>query len=413
MSISGMLIRLKRNPKFSRLLKQFITILSGRFAAASIQAVTILLLARWSEPSEFGIAVSIIGVFTVAQTLGDMGVTVYSIREAAQRGVSGKVKAAERLSFIATAAVSTVLAVCLLAAATAVEGVGHGFLLLCVWLVLERALNVKGSIALGLGRAEVGVRNVLARRALHLISFLLLYAMGLDSVISYLIAAAGTSVVVYIVTVNRFYTRSEVPTESIGLVFVECRPYWIHSLSLQIRNVDAMVVTALGGAVQGAYYGLASRMANPLRMVPAAVSSALLPFMSSTGVERSKERKYLTLLAVGMSLPYIALVMVVPYGVELVIGSEYLEAVLPIQIVVGTLAISSCSSVFTVALQSKGAAASVSRISLISSLLYMVFLVVGVIIGGATGAAIGFSFGLIIQMSLLVLKYYAVTSGDL
>lgn len=403
--LDTILVRLKNNSKASRLISQFVTILSGRFMAAALQAVTILLLAKWSAPSEFGIAIAIIGIFTVAQTLGDLGVTVYSIREAARHGVSGKVKAAEWLSFWSTSAVAIVLAVGMGVAGYIINNTYYFFLLLCVWLIFERSLNVKGSIALGLGKAGVGVRNVLIRRGAHLFLFVSAVWVGIDSVLSYTISAAVTTVVVYVFTRDGFYPHGNEEMASVKSVFSECRPYWIHSLAIQIRNTDSFIVTAIGGPVQGAYYGLASRMANPLRMVPSAIASALLPFLSSTQVNARREAKFLLGLSVVMAIPYVLLAMVTPFGIAVLLGNEYLGSVLPIQIIVGTLAVSSCSSIFIAALQSRGAATLVSRISMVASFMYLLLLTVGVMVSGATGAAVGFSIGLIMQMVTLVWVY--------
>lgn len=395
------------SPRVKKLLHQFSVMLSGGFLGSAIQATTLLLMARWSSPSDFGIAISLIGVFTVAQAVGDAGTTVYCIREAAKDGVNGNIKAAEKISFLCTLFVVAVLFLILFLLGTFVAPFYYNYLILCPWLVFERALNLKGSVALGLGQAGKGVRNLILRRSLHLILFFAFVGVGFGGVVSYIVSATLSVALIYLITIKGFYKESAAPAAVLPEVFRVCRSYWLHSLTIQVRNLDALIVTSISGPLQGAYYGLASRLTKPLQMVAGTAGSALLPFLAQGTTDRT-EAKFIILFSIAMALPFLVLAYLSPWLTVFLFGIEYIDAVLPVKITVVALGITSGSHVLTAALQAKGYAQELGRAGLISTISIMSLLAMGASIWGALGAAVGLSLGLILNALLLSAIYVKV-----
>lgn len=388
------------------LFEQFATVLGGRVIGAGLQALSMLVLARALDPAPFGWIAATLGLVVILQTMGDLGATTFGTHEVAVKGLSKSLAAVQCLSAVGTTFAALLLAIALTAASLIIDAQLLLLLPLTIWLVLERSLELTAGIELGLGRAKAGSTSLVIRRALSLLMFVGLLGLGVDAMLSYGLGLLLGSGVVFagMRKIRRAHRVEPVTWQDCRSVFPQCKPFWVHSLSLQIRNVDTLVVASLAGPVQAAFYGLASRLLTPLRMVPAAMASALLPYLSGKA-DRRNEWMLIASVAAALALVYGVMVVLAPPLVHILLGARYESAILPIQILLASLVFASCASTIGAALQARGAAVMVSRISTGSSAIFLMFVAAGAMSFGSFGAAIGASVGICAQMAVLLYVY--------
>lgn len=386
----------------SSLARQFATLLSGRFVAAGIQAASIYLLARWSKVEDFGLVSSALGVSVTLQAIGDAGATMFIVRETAAHGVNRKVAYAELMSRIVIAGVVAFSVAVVLVLTFATDAKYIALLPLSLWIALDRSSDIRSAIARGLGDVRMGTINLVSRRTAQLVLFVAAFHAGIQIMWAYSLTLLAGSALVLLVMWRKLPRPPVVPlrVRPIGIAFGRCRPYWVHSAANQLRNLDAAVVATISGPVQAAFYGVGARLMTPLRMVPDALATALLPHLVRQGGPRRKDMSIGLLIAVAMSLPYIALVAVAPF-VTRHLGSQFEGATFPLQIMCLGLAGASFIAIFTAILQARKQAGLVARISVLSAVLLLILVMLGTILHGAAGAAIGFTAAIFIQAALV------------
>lgn len=388
----------------SRLARQFATLLGGRFAAAGIQAVSIYLLARWSDLTDFGTLSAALGVAVTLQAIGDAGATTFIVRETAARGINRNVAYAELLSRLAMGCV-VLSGIAVIAGLSLLKDRGYLALLpLAGWIALDRSSDIRSAIARGLGDVRIGTTNVVCRRLAQLALFVLAFRSGIATPWAYSLSLLAGSGLVLAIMWRKLPRPPVVPLRRWALrhAFIRCRPYWIHSTASQLRNVDAAIVAGLSGSVQAAYYGVGARLMTPLRMVPATLATALLPHLVKRGGPGHKDISLGLLMAILIAIPYLLLVALSPWAVAH-LGADFEGATLPLQIMCLGLAGSAFISIFNAILQARRQAQLVARISTLTVLLLLALVVAGTMIHGALGAAIGFMIATLAQAAMVFL----------
>lgn len=391
--------------RHSRLARQFATLLGGRFAAAVIQAVSIYLLARWSEVQDFGMFAAALGLAVTLQAVGDVGATTFVIRETAARGLNRSVAYAELLSrlMMGVIALSGVVAVACLSQAG-----GNRYLALLPmagWIVADRSSDIRSAIARGLGDVRIGTINLLLRRLAQLALFALGYWLGVQVTWAYSLSLLLGSALILAAMWRRLPQPPRLPLRrhALGIAFLRCRPYWLHSAATQLRNVDTAIVAGLSGPIQASYYGLGARLMTPLRMLPFTLSGVLLPHFVKRRNERKKDISMGATLSLLIALPYLIIAAAAPWAVKH-LGPDYAGATLPLQIMCVGLAGSGFISIFNTMLQAHGQARLVARISTLITALFILLIGAGTVVYGATGAAVGFMASTFVQAAMLFIR---------
>ncbi|RRN53988.1 lipopolysaccharide biosynthesis protein [Pseudoxanthomonas sp. SGNA-20] len=393
----------------SRLTQQFVTLLGGRFAAAGIQAVSIYLLARWARLDEFGVMASALGVSVTLQAIGDAGATTYIVRETAAHGINYSVAYAEQLSRLVMASVVAGWLFVVLAL-TAVSGERYLSLLpLAGWIALDRGSDIRSAIARGLGDVRLGTINLVSRRLVQLLLFVLFFHSGIGASWAYSISLLLGSALVLAWMWRKLPRPAALPFRKKRLLyaFMRCKPYWIHSAATQLRNLDAALVAMISGPVQAAYYGVGARLMTPLRMVPATLATALLPHLVRSGGVGRKDISLGLYAALVIGLPYLALAVAAPWAVRH-LGDGFEGASLPLQLMCVGLAGSAFISIFNAILQSRKRASLVARISTGTMLALLALVAIGTELCGAAGAATGFMLATIAQAAFV---FYGARKG--
>lgn len=387
----------------SRLARQFATLLSGRVAAAAIQTVSIYLLARWSDVDAFGMFAAALGMAVTLQAVGDAGATVFVVRETAAHGITRKVAYAELLSRLTMGSIALLGAGLVLVLDLAAGG---GYLVLLPmlgWIVIDRSSEIRSAIARGLGDVRIGTTNLISRRALQLLLFVVAHKAGMPASWAYssslMLGSAMVLMAMWRILPRPPRVRLRAPPLKHALQ--RCMPYWLNTAFTQLRNIDTVIVAALSGATQAAYYGVGARLMTPLRMIPATLATALLPHLTRRRDSNQGDIKLGLVLATLIALPYLLIVVAAPWILKY-LGPDYAGSVLPLQIMCVGLASSSFTSIFNVILQARGLARLVARFSMLTTAVFLLLVTTGAALQGAVGAAVGFMLATFIQAIVVV-----------
>ncbi|MFT4256219.1 MAG: lipopolysaccharide biosynthesis protein [Pseudoxanthomonas sp.] len=392
------------------IVKQFSTVLAGRLLSAGIQAASILLLAKWVSVESFGLCVALLGLMTALQTLGDVGVTTFVTKEVAAHGHNARVLAAQRMSRRATTALALAgfIACTVLAA---IDNLDFALTLpLWGWLLVERVTEIHIAVAMGQQRPHVAMLSLVIRRVLSLALFCLLFSLGVTPLLAFSAGYLFGSLLALPLSRMKGSEADSAGNVAFRDVFTECRHYWIHSFSLQARNVDTFLVGMVSGPAQAAFYGFGARLLTPLRMVPTALASIMLPHSARSGSSAMPGKK-LAAIALLLSIPYLGLMLLWPLLIPWLFASEYTGAILPLQIMSAALSLTSCTSIVSAVLQGWGHGARVSRISATATTATLLLVTAGSSLAGATGAATGFAIAACTHV-VLVVRAYLHARGD-
>lgn len=388
-----------------RVMRQFIWVSLGRAVAAILQAVVLALVARAVTPAEFGLLGIFLGFATVAQTAIDMGVATFIIRERAARPDSGDIALAMRFNWFTSILLSVMTAATIVV--TALVGSDAWLLLLplAIWIGAERNADARISIALADGDAKINVINLVGRRVLATGIILVLVTLGTDGLLAYSLALAIAAVVSSVFANG--YVRKRVAPRSESTyaeLLRRSRPYWIHSVATQSRNLDSALVGAAAGATAAGYFTAGSRLTNPLRILPYSLANVLLPEASRAYAQgRSLRPAYLMAGGMGvvLAIAYLALIPLMPWLIPAVLGADYLGAVAVIQVVLLGFPFAAGVSLIHALLQAMGRKRLVATSSTIFAVLTLAGVWIAALEWGAIGAAVAMSITTALQCMYL------------
>ncbi|MCD2141541.1 lipopolysaccharide biosynthesis protein [Rhodococcus pyridinivorans] len=385
----------------SKIGRQASWIVLGRLGGALIQAGSMALLARWIGPSEFGLFASAYGIALVLQTVIDLGLTTYIVRLRALEPTSEYLK--EALRIVSRISILTgILGVAGMSIMTWHDPRYLPFIPFAVWIAVDRQVETWLAIPLADGDTIQNATSLVTRRSISFMVLIVAAATGFDPLLGYTFGLAlGSTISCFVVMEkNRVpFRRFKVPARK---VIETARPYWANSVATQLRNFDTLIVTAIAGTTQGGYYGAASRLTTPLRIIPTSFAQVLMPAAARSGKPGRKAllRSVIILMA-ATALLYAVVAVIMPLVVPLVLGEDFDDSILIIQIVCGGLAFAAISSQMNSLLQGWGQLRQVAVISAITSISCLLGVAVAAIWWGGVGAAIALTASYILQVVLL------------
>lgn len=390
-----------------RLLTQFGSVSAGRIIAALLQGVSLILIARAVTPGQFGLVSAVLGVAWVAQTVFDLGLSTFILRERTRQPESGLVPAALALNNRLS------LALCLTAAgAMAVLGATwrSEFLLLAplaIWMSAERNADAWLGVVFADGDSRVNFTNLVAKRCLALGLFVGLDLSSVTPLLAFSAAWAVSSGLSS--TAARWYVRSRLPAPAavgVRTLVRESWPYWLHSMATQANNLDVSVAGVAGGSFQAGIFATATRLTSPLRILPTSMARAILPAASRAPSKGSKQqlKKYCVAMFLGMASVYAVLFFLTPVLLPLALGDRYASATVPLQIVLVGLPFAAAASLLGALLQGAGQKRYVANVSLTISVFYLSLLAIGMSRLGAEGASVALASSYVVQSSLLLIR---------
>lgn len=389
------------------MIRQFSWVASGRVIAAVLQMVSLGMAAAWLGPRDFGLLAAVLGVAVIPQTVLDFGISTYVTRTRAADPVSPTVKYALRINNRSSLVLATLFGAGVAAAAQFGDPVFWLMLPLAVWVGSQRNADVWAGVALADGDAHVNVISLVGRRLLTIIIQLLFFGAGASALLGFSIGSAvGAGVSAVYVRAN-VYPRlpRELADISLKRLLRLTWPYWLHSAATQVRNLDTALVALIASPLAAGMYAVASRLTGPLRILPLSLATVLLPGLTRTGGQiTAKVRRGLFLVTALLAVFYILLAVSAAWLVPAILGEEYANAVLPVQIVCLGLVFGAIASLLASVLQARGQARSVGYISLSTAVICMVTIALGAGAWGAVGASLGLVASFALQAAMMLIQ---------
>jgi O-antigen/teichoic acid export membrane protein len=360
---------------------------------------TVAIATRALVPAQFGDYVVISAVPLVLAGIWDLGVSQVVTREIAsgrvalrpaiRQAVLLRVKSAALwilamvLAFVATGLLSDPLGLAVVAISLTIST--HHILLASLRAKLEFR---KASLALICGRA---VTFFLALATLMLVEERLPFL-----ILGYLCGEAATLLLAAVWVRAHWLASGPDPEERAkqAITLRQSAPLAVNSfLILAYNRLDVVVVAMFVSPSQLGWYGIASRTQDALTLIPAALSTALLPMISSSGSGTRAVREWIgeaLLLGLVATVPVLLVVQLgAPQIVKLMFGGgEYMAAVTPMRILAVSMLFMVVAAPFLTALVATSHAPATTMVYGAAFGVAMVLMPFFASRWGATGAAI-------------------------
>lgn len=389
------------------LFRRFVWITASRVISAVLQALSIILVARAAGAQDFGILAAFMGIVIIFQALVDLGITTYVIRLRARTPDSPAL--AWSLQIYRKLGMLLGISLAAVAAAMALVLGQPWWLLIPLGIAgcLERQSDIRLAMAVADGEVWKNSLNMITRRSLALAMVFGAIDLGIDPILAFGVASTFASLLSLWLSrrlVKVVSTPEKADRKRFREIFSVSRYFWANSLGVQFRNLDAFLVTAIGGASVGGYYGAISRSLNPLMMVSSSLAGIVLPMAARMDGKAGRDIKIpVAIVTVLTSTMYVVLALNAEALVLLLFGDGYLEAANGFRVVLIGLIFASLSSLQTSFLQARGAERVVGRIAIVTSVVSLSSISVGVAVSGVDGAAIGLASAYLLQCILLFL----------
>lgn len=391
------------------------TLLSARVLGATAFAVTLVLLARWSSPREFGLVGAALGALTLGQTIADAGLTTWLVKVRAQDRTDARIPLAQRLATLAAGGFGVVVL-----AALVVLGLAERTFLamapLALWAAAERATETRLSLSLADGTVRVNAVSLMLRRALLLGAFVLVVGAGqVTPVLGFSTAAAVSGLVGLVHALLRVPVSSTNGARLRGggatSIVAESRPYWLHSVASQARNLDVAIVGAVSGPVAAAAFALPARLVTPLIMASSAAASVLLPRASRADKEQVQRLLSAVVWVSLLQAPvYAAIGIAAPTLVPLLVGNSYENAVTPLRFLLLAVLASSVSAMLVAVAQGLGQASRLAPATLGHAGGVLAGIAVGAVVAGPVGAAVATAVASLAFLGVLARLVYGTVA---
>ncbi|MUN64994.1 oligosaccharide flippase family protein [Kocuria sediminis] len=387
-------------------LVQLTGIIAGRLVAAAAQALTIVLLARWSQPADFGLVISVQTILTALTVVVSLGIPQYigvmRARNPHSPDISGLMHLSSRNSVFAAATFATALFIWGLIDLEVMHFVPLG-------LALGIQLHANAWDAIVVCDRQIGLfsSNLILRRTFGLTILIFLYLLQMPTVPAYCIAVL-LSEVLYVTRIRKgsFFSPKKGSRIGAHAVFRSSKHFWVDAMSGQLRLLDVAVTGLLLGPVASGYLAVPSRIASPMMLVPSSFATLILPRVSAGGGRTARRSLH---LAIGVTaLLAVVLTLVAWYlpGLTLFfLGNEYLPSVPVTRIYFAGLVFLSLVYMLGAILQGLGLQSAVGKNSIVFSGLSLVMLSLGGYFYGLEAAAAGYVFATLGQVFGLVFLY--------
>ncbi|WP_426120425.1 lipopolysaccharide biosynthesis protein [Kocuria sp. LHG3120] len=388
------------------MIRQFSWMFLGRIAAALLQFAGFALLVNWVAPAEFGIIASVLGTSAVIIAFLDFGISTHVLKTWALGSRGVEVKSALQLNNHITLGFGVLSSLIVIILALSWNPFFWFLLPLVFWAAGEKNADTWLCVAISAGRAEYNTFNLVGRRLLSLVIMALLMSVTDNGTLSYSLGVAFGAIA------SVFYAHRVVwPIVSRNMsggfvsnreILRMARPFWVHSFATQVRNLDTLIVAMVASPLVAGFYGVASKLSGPLRMVPTSIAPVLIPVVVKEGITRRLAGLLLGILA-ALTIFYVALAATAIYWVPFLFGSSYEPALTAVQITCVGLSLGATASLLGACLQATGDQRYVAQTSVLASVVCIPAIIFGTFFAGSAGAAVGMISSFAIQ-SLLFTK---------
>lgn len=371
---------------------QFAFIVTSRLAAAAVQAVVGIGLARSVSPAEYGVVVGFTGIVLLWFIICDLGVSSYTPRARAL-GDRRAVSTALQLN------VATAVAGAMIATAATVFGplgveLGSVLALIVVGFALDKNIDAAVGIPIADGERLFPAVSVLLRRGTTAAVFFAALAVGVDPVLAYCLATAAGPVTGQVHMRLRLralgFGRSRWSLSEMRAVVRDSSFFAINDVGNQSRSLDVAIVGVVSSSASAGLFAAASKLLAPFALVAATLATVVLP--------RAARAQAATIRRGGITLGLASLVMLIAAApvaylaepiITFVLGQDYASASPALAVLVLGLPFTAVASPLDALLQGSGRARFVAMNALVFAVLLLAGVLTGSTVAGATGAAIG------------------------
>ena len=298
---------------------QAVALALGSGIAQVLVAVIYIFTARTMQPNDFGVVATAMALGAVGAALLDFGANSYWVRELASGRLTQEQlnpKMATRLG-IAIAAAGIVSAT---AAATDTRFIATGAMLLSTTAVTVMLVPLRAA-----RRAEfVGVLTVIDR-AVAVVGFFLLLALGIDAGVALWIGIAfGDVILVGLVGASERSTI-RLTTRRFSNPWNGAKWFSLTTLSVSAQQMDLPIMTAFAGPAAAGIYGGVSRWIQPMILATGSFTAAVAPFLAAQPNLRGARPQLVRaiwILAITMLIS-IGVLLSAPWLVTTLLGDEY------------------------------------------------------------------------------------------
>lgn len=357
------------------------------------------LLARHVTPDLLGLLVAVTGVLTLFSGFAELGLAPYALRTQARVGfVPATVQRINR----STTLLLFVVTVGIIGAAgmgNLLQGQLYAFVPLAFWATTEKNGRLWRNILIGNGLSRRTATVSVCTRLFGLGLFLvLLQARFNDVLLAYTLALSVPAIVANRILYYsaRLHLRHEsIPMNALTIVR-RSLPFMINTLGVQLRNLDATLVSLVAGPTTAGLYGLPARLSSPLRMIPSAMAPVVLRHAASSDPAHIRATRHLVIAIFLVSTAGLALFTVTaPVVTVALFGEQYKGAIQPLQILCVGLIFAYAVTLLTSLLQGRGRERIVGLVAIVSNAAALPLIMAGAVVWGASGAAGGLALSFV------------------
>lgn len=380
---------------------QFGLLLVAQIVSAVLQAVSLVLVARWVQPAAFGWFAAAVAFLAVVIALSDMGLATFVTRLRARDRDDPNIG----LSLTAVRKMS---------AAAGVVGLGLAFLLfdgashpldlalLACLAVGDRWMQAYLGVAIADGRTHVNVIALGVSRAGILIGVLGVHTLtALSAITAYGISGAVMGLVGYAIarTLVGSIPKPTETAESVGSLIRRAWPFWVASMSQLVRTLDVSIVALVASPLTAGLYAVPSRLTGPLRLLPTTLNKMTIPYASrgDTKTIASLRRVMYVVLAL-MAVIFAVVFVFTELILRLTVGESYLDAAWPLRILLLGVLMNVAGSFKSGLLQGSGEQVFIAKLGAFLAVLFLAGVGVASYFFGAIGAASAATFVYAVQL---------------
>lgn len=366
-----------------------ITSLGGsRILAAAVQAIALIVVARFVEVSVFGELSVIIAVLTFVFVAAAAGLPAYILREYALREF-GAVRTALRANLL-TSLVGAVVLVALTLVLVR-EPLTWLAVVLTVAVAADKTIDCQLSVPIAEKRMSVVTVSIAGRAVIMVMVFaaILVVTSATEPVLAYVGARAASAL---FGAVHAAVIRVPLGVAAWPMLRV-ARAVWplaAANLISAMRALDALVVYVVGGSATAGLYSAATRPFAPASIVAGAAGSVLMPH-SATAAPGSLRRplRRLWWLTLATTVALAPLAFLGPFVAVLLYGDDYRDAGAALGIALVAVPAMISAPLMSTVLQARGSERFVVFNGVVFLPVLVAFVGIGTLVAAETGAAAG------------------------
>ncbi|MFC8614864.1 O-antigen ligase family protein [Micromonospora purpureochromogenes] len=385
---------------------------ASRIAGSGLQAVAMVLLARYVDPQGFGAFGGYFGAVAFLAVVADAGVSTALLRWRAL-GRDTAVSAGLRLNVLTTIGGLVIAAAIGLSLTAGTMAPWIAVLLAAGWM-LDKNVETMLSLAIADGRMGHAVVSILGRKAVQVAIFVTAVKLGGEPFASLAYGLVVASVVGQVHV--RFAVRisGSAAAADVWRAALDSRAYLVSNVSAQARVLDATVVSLVVPGAGAGLYAAASRIFSPFVSIPSALSTVLVPHSATARAGEARRLFWRMNLAVVLVVGAISAagMAAAPWLAELLFGEIYSKAGAVIAVMLAGVPSFCASSPCGAVLQGVGRGALVAKIGVVSAAALLVTVAGGAALFGAVGAAAAVSLTYLFKHASLLVVGDAVLRSD-